>query len=341
MSAGTTIYDIASEAGVSISTVSRVLRGNGHVSAASREKVEAVIARRGYHPSAIARGMTSKTTNTLGIVLPKLDNPNYAMIFTGASDEAQRTGRCISLFPGRSMIAPEYNTAAMLAERRLDGVIICVEYIPSAYRDSFAASLEELSGIMPVALIGYAPENCPYPAVCYDLIGIMRESVSYLTRLGHRKIAFVGGSEADQYEGRRDVGYQMALEEAGLPLRGEYRSFCLGTVLEGEAALSRMLTSLPQDQWPTAVIALNDLAAMGCMAAARRFGLQLPRDMSILGCDNLVTSAFLSPALTTIDTYQHQMGARAVKLLLAGEVRREFSDWTLIARDSCCPPPSI
>ena len=121
MSTGTTIYDIAKEAGVSISTVSRVLSGTAPVSEASRRKVEEAITRRGYHPSAIARGMTSKTTNTLGIVLPKLVNPNYAMIFTGASDEAQRTGRSISLFPVQSLETAEYDGAAMLAERSLDG----------------------------------------------------------------------------------------------------------------------------------------------------------------------------------------------------------------------------
>ena len=336
MSTGTTIYDIAKEAGVSISTVSRVLSGTAPVSEASRRKVEEAITRRGYHPSAIARGMTSKTTNTLGIVLPKLVNPNYAMIFTGASDEAQRTGRSISLFPVQSLETAEYDGAAMLAERSLDGVIICVEHIEPQYKDRFISSLKDLRGVMPVALIGYAPEGIPYPAVCYDLIGIMKKLVEYLTSLGHTRIAFIGGSEDDRYEGSRDVGFRSAMEEAGLPMPPEYRKYCLGTSLEGERTLLDMLSSLPRRHWPTAVIALNDLVALGCMSAARKMGLKLPRDLSIVGCDNLVGSAYFSPALTTVDTHQQMMGQRAVKLLLSSEMRRECSDWEFIERESCC-----
>ena len=100
---GTTIYDIAEEAGVSIATVSRVLKGDSSVSGKTRLRVKEVIARRNYRPSSIARGMTSKTTHSLGIVLPKLLNPNYAMIFTGASDGARQAGYSMSLFPWRSV----------------------------------------------------------------------------------------------------------------------------------------------------------------------------------------------------------------------------------------------
>ena len=162
-----TIYDIASEAGVSIATVSRVLRGEANVSEATRKKVQDVIDRRNYRPSSIARGLTSKTTHSLGIILPKLLNPHYAMIFTGAQEEARKLGYTMSLFPWSSLDTREYNPAAMLAERRLDGLIVCVEYLPpdhdvqvlSALRDSGNALTDPIGG-WPI-LVADAPAVAP------------------------------------------------------------------------------------------------------------------------------------------------------------------------------------
>lgn len=330
-----TIYDIAAEAGVSITTVSRVIRGESSVSAATREKVEAVIARRNYRPSSIARGMTSKKTYTLGIVLPKLLNPNYAMIFTGAYDEARKQGHSISLFPWTSLNAQDYNPALMLAERRLDGVIICVEYLTPEQNESLLSSLRELRQYMPIVLIGCVPSYFPYPTISYNMSTIVKESVAYLVSLGHERIALIGGVKEDEDEFRRDIGYYEGLKEAKLPFISSYRVCCDGTTQAGEEALEGILTSLMPSYWPTAVIALNDLVAMGCQAAARKHGLNLPDDMSIMGCDNLFCAPYLIPPLTSVDMHQQRLGMRAVQLLLSGELTREDADWELIIRDSC------
>ena len=154
-----TIYDIASEAGVSIATVSRVLRGEANVSESTRKKVQDVIDRRNYRPSSIARGLTSKTTHSLGIILPKLLNPHYAMIFTGAQEEARKLGYTMSLFPWSSLDTREYNPAAMLAERRLDGLIVCVEYLPPDHDVQVLSALRDLRQYMPVFLIGCVPPS--------------------------------------------------------------------------------------------------------------------------------------------------------------------------------------
>ena len=332
-----TIYDIAEEAGVSIATVSRVLRGEGSVSAKTREKVEAVIARRNYRPSSIARGMTSKKTDSLGIVLPKLLNPNYAMIFTGASDGARRHGCSVNMFPWKSLTDQGNNPALLLAERRLDGVIICVEYLPPEQNDMLVRSLKELRPYMPIVLIGCVPAAVEYPTISYNMASITRSTVEYLVGLGHEKIALIGGVEADQDEMRRDVGYRRGLEDAHLPYVDSYRAFCGGTAEEGFAALDQMLSALLPSHWPTAIIALNDLVAMGCQAAARKWGLEMPRDISIVGCDNLFCAPYLIPALTSIDTHQQQLGQQAVDLLLSGENKRADAAWTLVIRDSCAP----
>ena len=340
MAENSTIYDIAAEAGVSIATVSRVLRGEASVSPRTREKVAAVISRHNYRPSAIARGMTSKKTDTLGIVLPKLLNPNYAMIFTGANDTARRMGCSVTLFPWRSLIGSADHPALTLAERRLDGAVICMEYLPEDERELFLSSLRELRQYMPIVLIGCVPRDLDYPVISYNMAEIVRLIMAHLIQLGHQRIALIGGMERDQDEMRRDVGYLQGLQDAKLPFVSSYRVFCGGRPEDGEAALAGMFGQLQRAYWPTAVIALNDLVAMGCLSAARRHGLRVPEDLSVVGCDNIFCAPYLLPALTSIDMHQQELGARAVELLLSGETRREEARWELIPRDSSGPCPT-
>ena len=332
-----TIYDIASAAGVSIATVSRVLRGEGNVSDKTREKVEAAIARHNYRPSIIARSLTGKTTHSLGIVLPKLLNPHYAMIFTGAQEEAQKNGYTVSLFPWNSLFSREYDPATMLAERRLDGVIVCVEYLPPDQNERVLSALKELRRFMPVVLIGCVPPDYDFPAVSSNVAAMTREMVKYLVGLGHEKIAFIGGIQEDTDPLRRDVGYEEGLKEARLPYIASYRVYCRATPEEGKNALAGIFHTLKPEYWPTAVIGLNDLVAMGCQQAAREQGLALPDELSIMGCDNLFCAPYLQPALTSVDTRQQQVGARAVQMAIRGENGRETRDWLIIERDSCAP----
>ncbi|MBQ9326256.1 MAG: LacI family DNA-binding transcriptional regulator [Clostridia bacterium] len=334
-----TIYDIAREAGVSIATVSRVVRGEENVSKKTREKVQAVIQSRNFMPSSLARGMSSRRSYTLGIVLPRLTNPNYAEIFTGASEEARSRGYHISMFPWQSLIDPQGNQALTLASWRLDGVIICVEYTPENQGETLIRSLEALRSYMPVVLIGCVPQCLQYPAITYHMAEIVRQTVSYLTGLGHEKIALIGGMEADQDESRRDVGYLEGLADHKLPFISSYRVFCRGTPEEGEKALDAILDGLMPAYWPTAVLALNDLVAMGLYRSAKKHGLSIPNDLSIMGCDNIVSAAYLSPALTTIDMCQQALGKRAVDLLLCGEDVRQRAEWKLVERESCGPVP--
>ena len=330
-----TIYDIASDAGVSIATVSRVLRGETNVSAATREKVQRAIDRRNYRPSVIARGLTGKTTHSLGIILPKLLNPHYAMIFTGAQEEASARGFALSLFPRSSLDTDAYNPATMLAERRLDGVIVCVEYLPADHDHKVLAALEELKRFMPVVLIGCVPPWYDFPAICNNNAAMTKEIVSYLVSLGHERIALVGGIEGDTDPFRRDIGYMEGLREARLPFTDSYRVWGGGTPESGLAGLNGILNNLKPSFWPTAVIALNDLVAMGCYSAAVSHGLTLPRDLSVIGCDNMVAAPYLSPPLTTVDLHQRETGARAVKMLLGEESGRVDAPWDLIERGSC------
>ena len=188
---------------------------------------------------------------------------------------------------------------------------------------------------MPVVLIGCVPAKFDCPAITYNMAEITRRAVEYLIGLGHEKIALIGGVEEDRDDLRRDIGYRQGLEEAMLPYVDSYRIYCGGTAEDGSAATDRMMDGLQRPYWPTAVIALNDMVAMGCMESARRHGLRLPEDLSVIGCDNLFCAPYLSPALTSINTFQPELGRQAVEMLLSGENRRENARWELVGRESC------
>ena len=330
-----TIYEVAKEAGVSITTVSRVLHGKTTVSPKTRERIEEVIRRLDYRPSAIARGLTGKGTNTLGIILPRLVNPNYALIFNGAYEEARRHGYAVSLFPWKSLNSQDYNPALMLAERRLDGVIVNVEYLAQEDEEMLHRELNELKRYMPVVLIGCVPKDLQFPTISYNHAACMRQIMKYLVGLGHERIAFIGGMEADQDEYRRDVGYMDGLQAAKLPFVSSYRVFCDATAEAGERAMAMMLADLQPKYWPTAVITINDLVALGCRKAAQERKLKIPEDMSLIGCDNLFFTPYCDPPLTSIDTKQQEMGARAVQMIIEGRQGREEAQWELIERNSC------
>ncbi len=337
ISENVTIYDIASEAGVSIATVSRVLRGETNVSEATREKVRKVIDRFNYTPSSIARGLTSKITHSLGIILPKLLNPHYAMIFAGAQEEARKFGYTMSLFSWASLDTDAYNPAAMLTERRLDGLIVCVEYVPPDHDERVHETLKALQRAMPVVLIGCVPPWYDFPSVAYDNASMMRAIVGYLTGMGHERIALIGGVEEDRDPRRRDVGYLEGLRDAKLPHISSYRVYGRATAETGKEATDELLESLKPEYWPTAIIGLNDLVAMGCLESLREHGIRVPDDMSVIGCDDLFCAPYLYPALTSINTHQQQTGAQAVELLISGEKKHEIMAWELMERASCAP----
>ena len=330
-----TIYEVAQEAGVSITTVSRVLHGKTTVSAETRKRVEEVIQKLNYRPSAIARGLTGQKTNTLGIILPKLVNPNYALVFNGAYEEARKHGHAVSLFPWKSLNSQDYNPALMLAERRLDGVIVNVEYLAPEDEEMLHRELDELKQYMPVVLIGCVPPDFHFPTISYNHAACMRKVMQMLVELGHERIAFIGGVEEDRDEYRRDIGYMDGLQEARLPFVSSYRVYCHATAEAGEQAMSTMLSSLQPKYWPTAVIAINDLVALGCQKTALKAGLRIPEDLSLVGCDNLFFTAYNNPPLTSIDTKQQELGARAVRMLLESQQGREDAEWVLVERESC------
>ena len=330
-----TIYDIAAEAGVSIATVSRVLRGENTVTEKTKKRVQDVILRLNYQPSAIARGLTQRHSKTLGIALPRLDNPHYSLFYKGAYDEALKAGYTLLVFSWEKMKDANWDPAGMLVERRLDGVAIYTDYASGEDASNELNALRAIRQYMPVVLIGHNLPTKEYPSVTIDLKECVSLMVEHLASLGHERIALLGGLRDMQTEGTRDAGYFEALKRAKLPFVSDYRVYGDCTPEGGQTALNELLERLIPSQWPTAVIAANDLTAMGAICAAEAHGLRVPEDMAIVGCDNLFFGAYMHPSLTSIDTHQTYIGCRAVQMLLDESLQtEEHVPCQLILRES-------
>jgi len=336
-----TIYDIAREAGVSAATVSRVLSESRGVSEKTAKKVRRVIDKYSFKPSSVARGLYRRTSHTIGIIMPGIENPYFATMFTTAYQEAHLNGYATLMYRTSQTEKLDTAFASQLIERRLDGVLILggALELPD-YQEHAAPALNLLQKHMPLVTI------CPpIPGVeCINfhsnLKASVRQSVHHLFALGHKRIAFLGGSTGNRSASVREQGFLEIME--GLGLAAAYNYETGHTPEAGELGIAKLLAALPRDSWPTAVVTINDLVALGAIRQIKRMGLHIPEDMAVIGCDNQFFSPYTDPPLTTVDNHPADMCRLAMNQLLAimaDEAHdRPFTqvrESTLIVRESC------
>ncbi len=335
-----TIYDIASEAGVSAATVSRVMSGHPNVSAKTHAKVMRVVEKYQFRPSSIARGLYHQASGMVGFILPSVENPYYAALFSAAHDEARRAGYAVVVYHTSPTEPLDEAFTGDLIERRLEGVLLLGGVVEATQPPGdLAQTLTLLMRHMPLVTI------CPpVPGVtCMnfhsDLSASVRQSVRHLHALGHRRIAFLGGSYQSRSASEREIGFMVEMNKLGLT------AFCQEaghTPEAGELGAARLLAPLSPEARPTALIAINDLVAIGAMRQFRRMGLTVPGDMAVIGCDNQFFSPYTDPPLTTVDLHPAQLGRAAVQQLLASVEKRgdspgftQVKESTLVVRESC------
>lgn len=311
-----TIADIAAHAGVAPMTVSRVINGTGYASAESRAKVERAVAELDYSPNSLARSLKGQRTNVVGILLPDIANP-YTAELAKSAQEALRS-RGYSAFFSSCQQSSEDEASALRAffDHRVDGIIV-------ATRES-AQGNEMLQRFLkrhyPIVVIGRSFHHPEVDRVVADGRGGGCAAVRHLIGAGHRRIAFIGLSHLGGITLNRFQGYLDALREAGIesnpdwivgPALSDHAAYA--TQMDGYTAMQK-LVRLPAR--PTAVFARNDTTAIGALFAARDAGLQVPRDISIVGFDNVAPAACVFPALTTVDQFVVAQGKEAVRLLI-------------------------
>jgi len=301
-----TIHDVAEAAGVSVSTVSRVLNDKDDVAADTYEKVQNVIQTMGYTSSLAARGMRSRRTNVIGLVMPDVASPYSVAVLKGVNRGILKYDYDLIVYTNGDVA--KYATAdrerhyvTLLNGTITDGVIVVTPV---------ATNIPTHAPLVAIDPNNISPE-------CAAIIATNREgalaAVNHLIELGHRRIGFITG-RIDLISGsRRFLGYKDALYTAGIPL--DEKLIRIGDYTT-ETAVGCAYELLTLADPPTAIFASNDMSAMGVYQTAKEIGLRIPEDLSVIGFDNLKESFYLKPALTTIDQFIKDMGTQAIEMIV-------------------------
>lgn len=326
------IRGIAKEAGVSISTVSRVLNGTKRVSPDVAARVREIVERYEYAPDQNARSIALGRTNTVGLVIPAVSFSFFNSIFAAVDRELSEAGYQVLTCTIRQTEEEELRYLDLLRRKRVDGIILMHE----SSEERIIARLR--SSEVPLVLATIDTPELDVPSIGIDDYQAAREATERLLELGHRDIVFMNGNGGGYSETRRLTGYADALAAAGFsPTQaiGDY------SPESGLVVARRLLGATPR---PTAVFAANDEMAIGVMKAAEELGLSIPGDLSVLGFDDIEFSRYLRPSLSTVRQDVESMGALAVRTLLeCMEGRRLIARERLVVphriilRESCAP----
>lgn len=303
------INEVAELAGVSTATVSRALSGNGHVSAATRERVHSAAAELGYVVSSNASSLATGRTKNVGVVIPFLNRWFYASVVEGAERALLSHGYDLTLY-NLSGGGDERRSVFehFLLRKRVDAVIAI----------SLELTANEVSRLLaldkPIVGIGG-----PLPGVrtlSVDDVAVARLATEHLLSLGHRTIAHIGGNKALELDfhlpTNRRIGYETALEAVGIPIDPELFQAADFTMQGGYNA-AKQLFGNPRRR-PTAIFAASDEMAIGAMLAARDMGMNVPGDVSIMGIDDHELAEFFG--LSTVAQYPDEQGRKAVEILM-------------------------
>ena len=329
-----TMKQVAERAGVSTSTVSHVINNTRVVSEDVRARVLAIIAETRYIPSAVARSLKNDRTHTIGMMVPNNSNPYFAELIQGIEDAAFKVGYNIILCNAYDDPQKQATYLRVLMQKRIDGLIL----VASGSDDELASLLGDLQ--VPMVVV-----DRELPGVAADFIEADHETGGYLaTRhlldMGHRDIACVSGPINLPPSRDRVVGYLRALKEAGLKFRLDYLVRSDFTSAGGFAAFSQLLALKKP---PTAIFASNDLMAIGGICAASQAGVAVPRQLSVVGYDDIALASYSTPPLTTVAQPKYRMGQLITQVLIdrimGGDVplRREMLQSELKQRQSTAP----
>ncbi|MBT2683989.1 catabolite control protein A [Bacillus sp. ISL-37] len=302
-----TIYDVAREANVSMATVSRVVNGNPNVKPATRKKVMEVIDRLGYRPNAVARGLASKKTTTVGVIIPDIASPFFAELARGIEDIATMYKYNIILSNSDQNIEKELHLLNTMLGKQVDGIVFMGGNIKADHVEEFKKSP------VPIVLAGSIEESGEIPSVNIDYEQATFDAVSTFVEKGHKQIAFVIGPQLEPINKDKKLeGYKRALKDAGIEYNEEL-------VVEGDytydSGLEAIERILELDTKPTAILVGSDEMALGVIHGAFDRGYSVPDDFEVISSDNTRLTLMVRPQLTTIVQPLYDIGAVAMRLL--------------------------
>jgi LacI family transcriptional regulator len=323
--------DVAHAAGVSVSTVSRVLNDKDDIAPETYERVKTIIAEMGYASSLAARSMRSRRMNVIGLIMPDAGEPFPIEVMKGVNSAIAALDYDLIIYTCGDIrkhytADREKKFVSLLNNSITDGVIV------------ITPATTHFATFAPVVAVDPHYETTEYPSVISTNREGAVEAMNYLIKLGHRRIGFIGGRSDLTSAIRRLRGYQDSLVKAGIPIEPDL-------IVQGDFTASaglncaRQLLSLPLP--PTAIFAANDQSALGAYQAVREAGLSIPADISIVGFDNIPEANQADPGLTTVDQSIQEMGKIAIQMLvklIEGEPLESKTIKTttrLLIRESC------
>jgi LacI family transcriptional regulator len=299
-----TIQDVAKTAGVSVSTVSRVLNGKVDVARDTQDRILSVIDDLGFTTNLAARSMRSQKKNLIGLIMPDIEYPFAIEVMKGVNRAIAESEFDLLVYTtgdvrksGRAYAEKKY--VSLLTNSISDGVIIV------------APVVAEFTAEEPIVSIDPVMSNPSYPSVHATNYQGSIEAMEYLFSLGHKRIGYISGRAELESSNRRLLGYRDSLEKAGIPIdekliaSGEYTT-------QTGILCARQLLSL-KDR-PTAIFASNDQMSMGVFQVAQEMGIRIPEDLSVVGFDNIPESKYMG--LTTVDQFISDMGYTATQMLI-------------------------
>ncbi|HTI25682.1 MAG TPA: LacI family DNA-binding transcriptional regulator [Kutzneria sp.] len=327
MSVAVTIRDVARQAQVSVATVSRALTSPDLVRATTRERVLAVAADLGYQPNLAARGLITGKTGNIGIVVPDLNNPFFTGVLKGVQNQARMASHAVFVADSDEDPAAEEQLVRAMA-KQVDGVILCSPGIDEQ-------QVRELADATTLVLLNRRMRGVP--AALMNSGSGMRQVIDHLVALGHHRIAFLNGPRTSWSNKERRRGLRVAVQRHDVDLvdMGPFPPRYEGGLQAADLAMAEKVT---------AIVAYNDIMALGVLARLRDRGVRVPEDVSLTGFDDLMFGALCQPPLTTVAMPVVPAGRLAVDLLLDrlanrdAEVRQEELDTQLIVRATTAPP---
>jgi len=299
-----TLEEIARAAGVSPSTVSRILNGSARVVPAKQQAVEEAIARFNYRPNVLARGLASGRTETVGVLTQAVSSPFYAEWLRGIEEALYGPGFTPIFVSSRWNLDDEKARLEQFIARRVDGIILLHAQLDETTLTGYARHA-------PMLVLGRSVQNSATLAgLPFDNRQGARDATRHLIDLGHREIAFIAGPASHEDAIERLDGYRIALQEAGIGFDADLVE--QGDYLEtgGLAAMERLMT---RHSSFSAVFCANDQTAYGARLAMFRRGVRVPEDVSLVGFDDLPTSSYMTPPLTTVRQPTYEIGRLAAR----------------------------
>lgn len=324
--------DIAKEAGVSVATVSRYINNDTFVDEEKALKIQAAIKKYNYVPNRIARGLKMQRTMQIMLVVPDIKNPYYAKMYDVIQNLAHEEKYTVLLYNTNESRENEINAIRLIRELNCDGIIFC----STSDNQEIIDALTKIN--KPIVC------SSSFDKKLFDTVHGVKPgqgvylATSHLIANGHKKIAFAGGNPQSILNTRRYSGYKRALQENKIGINEKY-CFSKSFTLEGGYQAGEYFASL--ENRPTAIACANDMIAIGIMQYFNSVGIEVPKDISIVGMDDIAMSEIIKPALTTVKNDSSEFAEKATKLLFdrilngyVGDAREEFCKRLLIERDS-------